>query len=368
MKKLNSILVAGMAAFFVGIGFQTVAHADTPRTDMVDVSNHNGAMTTPEWLDMRDAYGVKAMTTKISEGVGFHDWTAKGNIASAQEAGLYVNGYHYLHATTVENAIAEADYAVRMAQSDGLPVNAVLAVDIENPDQMAMGRAMQPVAQAFMDEVMRAGGYRSTAYTMGSHTDVTPDGDPSWIASYPYTPTDTMNFYSSEHGWQWGSKATFRGSIGVFDVNQLYDNFFTGGLPAVDTPDTPQKPVVTPKPVKPANKSAIDQFKQAGNKFTAYGTFKVDKIAFVNGIWQAINYDLAGGTNADWTANGIPLAILDNVTRGNVAPTRVGDAVKFMNGYNYGTIDKYDTPSNGAGITEGQFGNVWYDADELLTK
>ena len=117
-----------------------------------------------------------------------------------------------------------------------------------------------------------------------------------------------------------------------------------------------------------ANKSAIDQFKQAGNKFTAYGSFKVDKIAFVNGIWQAINYDLAGGKNADWTANGIPLAILDNVTRGNVAPTRVGDTVKFMNGYNYGTIDKYDTPSNGAGIVEGNFGNVWYDANGLLTK
>jgi len=117
-----------------------------------------------------------------------------------------------------------------------------------------------------------------------------------------------------------------------------------------------------------ANKSAIDQFKQAGNKFTAYESFKVDKIAFVNGIWQAINYDLAGGTNANWTANGIPLAILDNVTRGNVAPTRVGDTVKFMSGYNHGTIDKYDEPSNGAGITEGSFGNVWYDANGLLTK
>ena len=117
-----------------------------------------------------------------------------------------------------------------------------------------------------------------------------------------------------------------------------------------------------------ANKSAIDQFKQVGNEFTAYGSFKVDKIAFVNGIWQAINYDLAGGKNADWTANGIPLAILDNVTRGNASPTRIGDTVKFMSGYNYGTIDKYDTPSNGAGIVEGNFGNVWYDADGLLTK
>lgn len=244
MKKLNNVLVAFVAAFFIGVGFQTVAHADTPRTDMVDVSNHNGAMTAPEFVYMRNNYGVKAVVTKISEGTTFHDWTAAGNIAAAQQAGLYINGYHFLHATTISGAISEADYAVRMAQGDGLPVGSVLAVDIENPDQMAMGRAMQPVAQAFIDEVMRAGGYRSTAYSMGSHTEVTPDGDPSWIASYPYVPTSTMNLYSSEHGWQWDSTFVFPSSLGVFDVNQLYDNFFTADQAAIkETAPTDQATV-----------------------------------------------------------------------------------------------------------------------------
>ena len=228
MNKTVKLVAVG-AAFLFGttIVSDHTVHADTPRYDMVDVSNHNGQMTTPEFIDMRDAYGVKAVTTKISEGTTYHDWTAAGNIRAAQEAGLYINGYHYLHATTVAGAIAEAQYAVSMAQSDGLPVGAVLVADIEEPDQMAMGRNMQPVARAFEDEVARLGGYRSTSYTMGSHTDVTPDGEKAWIASYPFAPTSTQNWYATEHGWQFDSKATFRTSLGVFDVNQLYDNFFT---------------------------------------------------------------------------------------------------------------------------------------------
>ena len=228
MNKYIKLVAFGAAFLFGATTISTATvHAETPRTDMVDVSNHNGQMTTPEFIDMRDAYGVKAVTTKISEGTTYHDWTAAGNIRAAQEAGLYINGYHYLHATTVTGAIAEANYAVAMAQADGLPVGAVLVADVEEPAQMAMGSNMQAVVTAFENEVQIKGGFRTTAYTMGSHLEVTPYGEKSWIASYPFTPTSTQNWYSEEHGWQFDSKATFRMSLGVFDVNQLYDNFFT---------------------------------------------------------------------------------------------------------------------------------------------
>lgn len=133
-------------------------------------------------------------------------------------------------------------------------------------------------------------------------------------------------------------------------------------------------PVVASKQAKPASSnkpatkpsSAIQQFKNAGNAFTATKSFRVDGVKQVNGIWQAINYGLAGGMNFSWVNNGIPLDIVDNVTRGNSAPTRVGDQIKFMNGYNSGTIDQYDNASNGVGIIEGKYGLVWYNADALL--
>lgn len=135
--------------------------------------------------------------------------------------------------------------------------------------------------------------------------------------------------------------------------------------------DTIVAPVVTKtsnnRPTsKPAtNSSAIQQFKNAGNHFTNTKTFRVDKIAKVNGIWQIINYNLAGGRDASWTYNGIPLDILDNLTRG-MAPTRVGDVMKFSRGYDNGTIDKYDTATNGVGIVFGKYGIIWFNADAFI--
>ena len=137
--------------------------------------------------------------------------------------------------------------------------------------------------------------------------------------------------------------------------------------------DTIVAPVVTPtsntntsSTSKPATSlSAIQQFKNVGNHFTNTKTFKVDKIAKVNGIWQMINYNLAGGKDADWTNNGIPLDIVDNVTRG-MSPTQVGDVMKFSAGYDNGTIDKYDTATNGVGIVFGKYGIIWFNADAFI--
>ncbi|MHC8464475.1 N-acetylmuramoyl-L-alanine amidase [Weissella tructae] len=125
------------------------------------------------------------------------------------------------------------------------------------------------------------------------------------------------------------------------------------------------KPEYQPKPQKPA-KTAIEQFKLYGNQFTAYKTFRVDAMKKVNGIWQFVNYDLAGSKNVNWINNGIPLAIVDNITRGNQEATRVGDRVKFSHGYNKGTIDAYDVKSNGVGIDMGAYGRIWFNADGLM--
>jgi len=127
--------------------------------------------------------------------------------------------------------------------------------------------------------------------------------------------------------------------------------------------NTSSKASSTSKPA--TSSSAIQQFKNSGNHFTNTKTFKVDKIAKVNGIWQMINYALAGGKDANWTSNGIPLDIVDNVTRGN-APTQVGDSMKFSSGYDNGTIDEYDTASNGVGIVFGEYGIIWFNADAFI--
>lgn len=151
----------------------------------------------------------------------------------------------------------------------------------------------------------------------------------------------------SEHNWDYYYSVNKPQYIEVWRQN--------GATPQ----PTPEKPDVV-------NTSAIEQFKAADNKFTAYNTFKVDDIKLHNGIWQFVSYQLNGGTDVNWDNNGIPLDIVDNITRGNDAETQVGDTVKFNGTFNYGTIDAYDNATNAVGIYTGGYGRIWYNADALL--
>ncbi|WP_338078462.1 GH25 family lysozyme [Companilactobacillus crustorum] len=275
MKKklvyIVSLLIAGL--------FFCVTNVTAAKTDMVDVSNHNGYMTVSNFQDMLNNYGVKSVVTKISEGTYYHDYTAANNIYTAQQAGLYINGYHFARYTTVEGAIAEANYAAALAKSDGLPVGSVLVTDVESEQQNGLSRATNNANnKAFMDQVAKYG-YRSDVYTMSSWLGTKMDVSQGWIASYPYNASGKQ-WYSNHHSWQWGSTYQFQGSYGNFDVSQNYDNFFTGG----------QAPLVDPKSTINNN---VDV---KGNTYKAFTTY--------NNLGQAnVGTNVISGTS--WKSNGI---------------------------------------------------------------
>ena len=229
MKKnkiiVGALLVTGL--MIGGVVNEPIVNA--ARTDMVDNSNHNGVMTVGNYTAMRNQYGVKAMTCKISEGTYYVDPTAKPDIQAAQQSGLYVNGYFFCRYTNIAQAKAEAQFAVNQAKADGLPVNAVLCADIESSQQRGLGTWENDLCISAMKQVIEAGGYRFDVYSMASWGDrVVPWKDMGWIASYPYNLN--RDLYTHGHAWQFRSDQYFNGSYGRFDVSQLYDNYYTGGL------------------------------------------------------------------------------------------------------------------------------------------
>lgn len=151
------------------------------------------------------------------------------------------------------------------------------------------------------------------------------------------------------------------GGIDVAKVIKRANEIAGNKTVAPSQPETQSKPA----PNQPVS-SSIQAFKNSGNHFNNTKTFRVDKIAKVNGIWQMINVGLAGGNDFNWTYNGIPLDIVDNVTRGNQLATQVGDMVVFNKSYNHGTIDDYDNASNAVGIKYGDYGEIWFNADAFI--
>ncbi|MEE6691413.1 GH25 family lysozyme [Lactiplantibacillus plantarum] len=249
MKFKNKLLLTGastVAALFLGL------NANAARMDMVDVSNNNGYMSTAEYVSMRNEFGVKAVTVKISEGSTYKDPYAASNIANVQAAGLYINGYHFARYATKAQAIAEADFAGQTAKAAGLPVGAVLATDVEAEEQNNQSKATNDRNNAaFMQEIQKFG-YRADIYTSGSwdNNKMTIKDKTGWIAAYPYV-VSGKNWYSTNHAWQWSSTAKFRISYGGFDVSQLNSNYYTANQKST---------------VKPTNKAAVKANNQKANK------------------------------------------------------------------------------------------------------
>lgn len=192
-------------------------------------------------------------------------------------------------------------------------------------------------------------------------------GIPITIDTPDISGVKTHNYASrTGHGSDHVDPIGFLASWGV-----SYDQFkkdILNGLSDGSNAIVVTKPAPQPAPTKNTQptSSAIQSFKNAGGVFTAYKPFRVDQIKQVNGIWQMINLGLAGGNDFNWTYNGIPLDIVDNVTRGNQLATQVGDMVVFNKSYNHGTIDDYDNASNAVGIKYGGYGEIWFNADAFI--
>ncbi|QIL58988.1 LysM peptidoglycan-binding domain-containing protein [Lactiplantibacillus plantarum] len=222
------------------------------RMDMVDVSNNNGYMSTAEYVSMRNEFGVKAVTVKVSEGGTYKDPYAASNISNVQAAGMYINGYHFARYATKAQAIAEADFAGRTAKAAGLPVGAVLATDVEAEEQNNQSKATNDRNNAaFMKEIQKFG-YRADIYTSGSwaNNKMTIKGKTGWVAGYPFVPAGKQ-WYTNNNAWQWSGSAHFRISYGGFDVSQLYTDYYTAGQKST---------------VKPTDKDAVKKNNQEANK------------------------------------------------------------------------------------------------------
>ena len=226
MKRKSKIMLS-LIGISIGL-FLSLGKVDAARYDMIDVSNHNGSISTSQFVNIRNQYGVKAVTTKLSEGTTYHDWTARSNIANAQAAGLFINGYHFARYYDVNSARNEAVWAVQCAKQDGLPIGAVLVSDVEASEQRGISKATLNAANAEFKRIVEEAGYRYDVYTMGSWVWSKMDVYGGWIAQYPYNVS--VDKWTGNNAWQWSSTARLSGISGYLDVSQLYTDYYTGDL------------------------------------------------------------------------------------------------------------------------------------------
>lgn len=176
----------------------------------VDVSNYQGTDLSPYARQ-----GAKFAIVKLTEGTGYINPYAAGQIASAKANDMLAMGYVFAHSggNTTE-AKQEAEYGLVEAQRAGLPKGSYIAYDYEVGASGSVP-ANTAAIETFMQTVLQAGYlpllYSGNAY-LHAHVDVnkiTNDYKGSlWVASYPTmgaTSTPNWNYFPSNPGvamWQ----------------------------------------------------------------------------------------------------------------------------------------------------------------------
>ena len=105
--------------------------------------------------------GIWGVMLKATEGERYLSPAFEKNYQQAKQANLEIGAYHYLRASTVSEAVAEANFFLSKLKEKQLTLP--LAVDIEAPEQRQI-EDLAPIAAAFCDTLEKAG-YYATIYS-----------------------------------------------------------------------------------------------------------------------------------------------------------------------------------------------------------
>ena len=220
--------------------------------------------------------GAKFTIVKTTEGLDYQNPKAVAQVASAKNAGVPVGGYHYAHFSADSNqAVKEANYAIKVAKNIGIPAGALFACDWEEGSGNYTKGGYETSADAilaFMDTVAQAG-YKPLLYsgkellTKNINTKKITDkyGDCLWVAYYKVEGRqDTADFNwfpTMDHVaiWQFTDNWKGMGIDGNIAVKKLTFNT--------------EEPKATIKPIKTSTQPKTWTDVQGMTWHEEYGTF-----------------------------------------------------------------------------------------------
>lgn len=160
---------AGVALTQVNMPQVTVKAATTSvvaRALGVDVASYQSAD-----LSSHAQAGSQFAIVKVSEGTSYRNPKASSQISTALSNNMMPMAYHFAtFSSNTSAAVAEANYAIKAAQTFGLPKGSYIACDYETGQGNNIYGGKTPTAQAiiaFMDQI-KAAGYKPLLYASSS--------------------------------------------------------------------------------------------------------------------------------------------------------------------------------------------------------
>ncbi len=210
---------------------------------VLDISAYQGEVD----FERVKSDGIWGVMLKATEGEQYLSPAFEKNYQQARAAGLNIGAYHYLRASTPQEAQREAQFFLKNVASKELTLP--LAVDIEAPEQRQISD-LTAIAKAFCDEVENNGYYAMIYSTVSwfktKLSSAQLDVFDRWIAQVG---TDKPNFDKPYGMWQFTWDASVSGITGRVDESISYKDYPSiirdAGLNHLQPTQPPQQKVIS---------------------------------------------------------------------------------------------------------------------------
>ena len=281
MKKGFVVMGGVITCLFIGKTGLAFGPSSELLYDGIDVSQWQGNIN----FEAVSQSGIEVVYIKSSEGYSVDPYF-ETNYKKATDAGLKVGVYHYVTATTVEEAQSEATFFV--SNLEGKTIDCRLAMDFEYFGNLSRNQ-INEIGLAFLQTVESLSGKEVVVYSDTSNAiniwDETIAQYPLWVAEYGVESPQANGTWLDWVGFQYSDT----GIISGIDGSSVDLDYFTDGIFLSDV-STPVSSV--PEEQKPSNPSESSTLVttytvQSGDTLSEiaarYGT-TVNELISLNGI------------------------------------------------------------------------------------
>lgn len=191
---------------------------------------------------------IQIVMMRASEGNSIVDAQFDANYAGAKAAGLAVGFYHFLTATTPEEAEKQADFFLRVI-GDRTP-DCLLAVDVGSAGSLS-SELLTEITLTFMQRVESQSGWRimlyTDAYAARARFGAALAAYPIWVANYGVREPEANGKWSSWVGFQYSDEGAVSGVSGRVDLDYFTREIYQSVIPT-PAPTPAPTPVPTPSP------------------------------------------------------------------------------------------------------------------------
>lgn len=226
------ICVFCMQPFCLGFG-----PSELPLYDGIDVSIWQGTINYEKVANS----GVEIVYIRSSEGNSFVDPYYLRNYNNAKQNGLKVGFYHYLTATTEQEAIEQADFFVSLV--GGLEADCRLAMDFEQFNGLNI-EEINNVSLTFLQRVEEKSGkevviYSDTYNAINTFSEELAIKYPIWIAEYDVEEPENNGKWNSWVGFQYSDIGEVPGIDAKVDLDYFTKDIFLTDTTAIVEPSSP---------------------------------------------------------------------------------------------------------------------------------